>query len=148
MPGRVTFKRVSIGAALLASTILVTACAGADHTWRGEFDARLEGVSTAIEEKLPELGPSSSEDELVRAGLALGPRLEFKGELIEKLNPPDGCEEVQEEGRRKATGVALSVYDLYKNLTPYLHRELSKGLERTIAELKTVEREAADCATG
>lgn len=148
MPGRVKFKRASIVAALLAATVLVTACAGADHTWRGEFDARLEGVSAAIEEKLPELSPGSSEEEVVRAGIELGPKLEFKRELIEKLNPPDGCEAVQEEGAKKVSGTALSVYQLYKNLDPYLHRRLTANLEGVISELEALESEAARCATG
>jgi hypothetical protein len=61
------------------------------------------------------------------------------------MSPPGGCEAVQEEGRRKVGGTAEFSYDLYKNLTPYLHRKLPRPLEEKIEELKSVEREAGRC---
>jgi hypothetical protein len=144
MPGRRT--KPTFAAAALVVALLIAGCAGTEnHTWQGEFTERLEGASAAIEARLPELQPESSYDELFKAGIRLGQELEFKGELITKLNPPGGCEVVQEGGQRKVTGTAQFTYDLYKNLTPYLHRELSKDLETRIAELEAVEREAAHC---
>ena len=46
--------------------------------------------------------------------------LASKAELIRDLNPPAGCEEVQEKGRRAVDGMARFTFDVVRNLTPYL----------------------------
>ena len=148
MPGRATLKLASIVVPLIAAAILASGCASADHSWRGEFDARLEGASKAIEEEIGEFSPDSSDRQLADAGFVLGGPLEFKSELIRDLDPPKGCEEVQEEGRRKVGGLGAFSYDIFENLTPKLKRELPRPLEEAIAEYKVLEREAANCATG
>src|ERR1700761_6307940 len=112
MPGRAELKRAGVLVALVAVAFAVAACASADHSWRGEFDARLEGASAAIEERLPELTPHSTEIELLTASQELAHTLAFKDELIEKLDPPGSCEEVQEEGRRTVGGAAQFYYQL------------------------------------
>ena len=147
MPSRRT--RFSFAALAVVGTLLVAGCGGGTkhHTWQGEFNERLEGASAAIEEKLGELRSSSSEGEILEAGTRLGQKLEFKAELIEKMSPPGGCEAVQEEGRRKVGGAAEVTYNLYKDLTPTLHRKLPRPLEEEIAGLKSVEREAGHCET-
>jgi hypothetical protein len=39
------FKRAGLAALLIGVPVGVTGCASADHSWRGEFGARLEGAS-------------------------------------------------------------------------------------------------------
>jgi hypothetical protein len=148
MPVGVMLKRAATAALVVAATIAVSGCASADHSWRGEFDARLEGASAAIEEHLGALGSKSTEIELFRASQGLGHELAFKSELIKGLDPPDGCEVVQEEGLRNVGGLAEFSYDLPKNLTPELHRALPHPFEEAIAEYKELEREAESCASG
>jgi hypothetical protein len=144
MPGRRT--KLTFAAAALIVALLVAGCGGTkNHTWQGEFTERLEGASAAIEEKLSELQSTSSEGEIFEAVTRLGRKLEFKAELIDKMSPPGGCEAVQEEGVRKVGGAAERIYNLYKNLTPHLHRKLPQPLEEEIAELGSVEREAGHC---
>src|ERR1700761_1651398 len=141
MPGRP--PKLTFAVAAVVGALLVAGCAHTEHhTWQGEFTERLEGASTAIEEKLGELRSSSSGGEILEAGVRLGRTLEFKAELINKMSPPGGCEAVQEEGGRKVGGAADFTYNLYKNLTPYLHRKLPRPLEEEIAGLRSVEHEA------
>jgi hypothetical protein len=144
MPGRRT--KLTFAAALIVA-LLAAGCGGGTkhHTWQGEFTERLEGATAAVEERLPELQSTSSEGEILEAVTRLGRKLEFKAELIDKLSPPGGCEAVQEEGVRKVGGAAERIYNLYKNLTPYLHRKLPQPLEEEIQELGSVEREAGHC---
>jgi hypothetical protein len=71
MPGRATSKRAGAILLLLAALIGVTACASTDHSWRGEFDARLEGASAAIKETSAEWSPAITTDELLRTSIGL-----------------------------------------------------------------------------
>jgi hypothetical protein len=145
MPGgrpRLTF----FAAAAVVGALLVTGCAATEHhTWQGEFTERLEGASAAIEAKLPEMRSGEREDELFRAGSELGRTLESKYELIEKLDPPEGCEAVEQGGRGAIGGTAELSRDLFMNLTPYLRRHLHRDIEERLTEMKGVEHEAAHC---
>jgi hypothetical protein len=80
-----------------------------------------------------------------QAGIELGRKLEFRRELIEELNPPAACEEVQEAGAKKVSGLAQKTYDLYKNLTPFLRRQLPRILKEEIAGIGKIEHEAESC---
>jgi hypothetical protein len=125
--------------------LIAAACASEDHSWRGEFDARLEGAAAAIEEETANIDPRSKPDEIIALEDELGRPLEFKSELIGRLHPPAGCEEVQERGRRAVGGTAQLSATLYKNLTPYLQRKLPAPFEEALATLEEIEREAATC---
>jgi hypothetical protein len=140
------FKRAGIAGLLIGVAVVVTACASADHSWRGEFDARLEGASAAMEETLAQTRPNMSEIELAETFYPLGRELLFKSELIDKLDPPKGCETVQEEGRRRVSSASLFASQLLKNLTPYLKRHLPGDVRETIADLKALEAKSESCA--
>jgi hypothetical protein len=146
MPGGGMLKRARIVALPIGVAIVVTACASADHSWRGEFDARLEGASTAIEERLPELRSDSTQSELFTASQDLAHELAFKAELIQKLDPPKGCEQVQEEGRRAVGGIAQFDYELLKNLTPYLQEHLRGDVRGQVVELRLIQAKSKVCA--
>lgn len=139
-------RSAGIFLSLVAIAIAVAGCAGADHSWRGEFDARLEGAEAAIEAGLPELRPDSTEGELFTASQRLAHDLAFKEELIRKLDPPDGCEKVQEEGRRTVGASAQFDYELLKNLTPYLKAHLRQDLREQIADLRLIRTKSMTCA--
>src|ERR1700729_892268 len=98
MPGRRT--KLTFAAALIAA-LLAAGCGGGTkhHTGQGEFTERLEGASAAVEERLPELQPSAGEKTMFIAGLELGRTPWFKKELIAELEPPPGCELVQQKGK-------------------------------------------------
>jgi hypothetical protein len=146
MPGRAKLKRAGIVLPLIAAAILVTGCASTDHSWRGEFDARLEGASAAIEARLGELQSGSTEGEMFTASQSLAHTLTFKAELIKKLDPPVGCEEVQEGGRRTVDSTAVISYTLLMDLTPELQRKLPGPFEERIAELGKIEAKSKTCA--
>jgi hypothetical protein len=146
MPGRPPKLTFALAAVVVA--LLVAGCGGTEnHTWQGEFTERLEGASEAVEEKLPEL-QSTSEIELFRAGMELGRTLEFKDELIAELDPPAGCELVQQKGKAEVFGLASLGGGLFKNMTPELKRRLPATFEESVEELEKLEREAAHCETG
>jgi hypothetical protein len=147
MPGGVRMKRAAILAPLVGAIVLLTACASTDHSWRGELDARLEGASAAIEETTPKWTPAITTDELLRTSIGLARRLEFKSELIAKLDPPKGCAAVEEAASRKVSGLAQKSYALEKNMTPYLQRHYRGDFEGEIAALEELEHEAAHCET-
>lgn len=146
MPGRAKFKRAGFAAILNGVALVAFACGGADHSWRGEFDARLEGAAGAIEASLPELRPGSTERELFAGSQRLAHELAFKSELIGKLNPPDGCEEVQEEGWRTVGGSAQFAYNLLKNLTPDLEEHLRQDLREQVTDLEQIRAKSMTCA--
>src|ERR1700761_5034806 len=147
MPGRrtkLTFVAIAVVGALLA-----TGCAGTeDHTWQGEFTERLEGASAAVEERLPELQPSAGEKQMFIAGYELGRTLEFKFALIKELDPPAGCEELQQKGMGVVGRMAALGGDLFKDMTPELERDLPAPFEEDIKRIEELEPEAAHCATG
>jgi hypothetical protein len=147
MPGRARLKRAGTVLLLIATTICVAACASSDHSWRGEFDTRLEGASAAIEETTPKWTPGITTDELLRTSIGLARRLEFKRELIANLDPPEGCEALEEAAVKKVSGLAQHSYDLEKNMTPYLRRRYRADFEGEVAILEELEREAAHCET-
>src|ERR1700735_1224935 len=113
MPRRRTHP--TFAAVAVVGVLLVTGCGGPkNHTWQREFPERLEGSKALVEETAGELRPSSSDTQVFQAGIELGRKLEFRRELIEELNPPAACEEVQEAGAKKLSGLAQKTYDLYK----------------------------------
>jgi hypothetical protein len=134
--------------ASVAVAINVSGCAGADHTWRGEFDARLEGASAAVKRYLPELQSTSGEEELFFAGMELGRTLWFKTQLVAALEPPEGCELVQRKGKSEVYGLAELAAGLFKDTTPELKRALPVPFEVGVEKLDKFQREAAHCATG
>jgi hypothetical protein len=79
--------------------------------------------------------------------LRLGYTLEFKAELTEKLDPPEGCEAVQ-KGNSAVHGLASFTYDVPKNLTPTLQKNLPELIKERIAGLEELEGEAESCASG
>jgi hypothetical protein len=141
-------KHVGVVLLLVAAPIIAAGCGGGDQSWRTEFDARLTGASAEIEEKLGDLTPGSTESAMFRATEELAGELDTEAELVESLDPPDACEEVQEEGMRKLTGTAQFSAELLKNLTPYLRRRLPGPFRERIAEYKLLEHEAARCESG
>ncbi len=124
---------------------VLTACASADHTWRGEFDARLEGAAATVEEARAEVHPHMSPDEYATLFWPLGKTLFFKSELIEHLDPPPGCEAVQVKGKAAVYLAGSLLGSLFENLTPQAERDLPRNLEETLALFEKREREAATC---
>ena len=139
-------KLTSVAAAAILIALLVAGCGGS--TWRREFTERLEGASAAVEERLPELQPSAGRKKMFIAGLELGRTLEFKQRLIKELDPPAGCEELQQKGMGMVGRMAGLGGDLFKDMTPELERDLPAPFEEDIERIEEFEREAAHCPTG
>ncbi len=132
---------------LLMAAIAVSSCAaGTEHSWHGEFTARLEGAAGSIEEALDAMHPDMSGFDYLQIFPKLSERQEFKDALIKELDPPGGCEEVQEKGEQAIKRSGGLSRGLPQNLTPLLVRKLPSLLEEEIAELKTIEGEAKTCA--
>jgi hypothetical protein len=146
MSGRAGLKRAAAMLLAVGAIGLMAGCAGADHSWRGEFDARLEGATAAIEADLGKFQPDSPQDELFRTTFELASPLEFKGNLIQELHPPADCEAVEEKGWRGVDEMATLSADVFKDLTPELQRSLPRLYEEAIAEYKELEHEAETCA--
>lgn len=146
MPGRRT--NLTFAAAAVVGALLVSGCAGTEHhTWQGEFTERLEGASAAVEARLPELQPSAGRNRMDVAGIELARTLGFKDGLIAELDPPAGCEEVQQKGKSEVFGLAELGGDLFKDMTPELERVLPAPFEEGVEKLEAFEREAEGCAT-
>ena len=146
MPGRRTKLTFAVIAATVIGALLVAGCGRAEgHSWQAEFTERLESSTAVIEEASPDLRPSSSEVQVLRAGTKLGEELEQRRESVEGLVPPAACEAVQEAGAKKLGGVAEKTYNFYKNLTPFLHRHLPRILKEEIAGIGKIEHEAESC---
>jgi hypothetical protein len=139
-------RRAGVVTALLAAAVVIVGCASTGHTWQDEFTARLEGASGSIEEARAEVHPQMSFEEDFATFLPLGRTIEFKSELIDELDPPDGCEEVQEKGEHAVGGFASFGYDIPKNLTPELEHHIPSIMEEEIAKLEGIEAEAGTCA--
>jgi hypothetical protein len=146
MPGRARFKRAGFVVFLIGMAIIVAACASADHSWQGEFDARLEGAARTIEGALEEAKPGMSPGEYMTTFGPAGNSLFFKSQLVKELDPPPGCEAVQVKGKAAVYGAAERIGGAFKNLTPRLERNFSATLEEQLALLEKREREAATCA--
>ena len=138
-------RRAAVAVVAVAATTLASGCASADHSWRGDFVARLEGASAAMAEAVGEFSPDAKYPEISRAGYRLGHTLQFKHELIRKLDPPAGCLTVQKEGQEEVISVGEDFYFLYKNLTPELQRKLPEILEEGTTNLERIEQEAETC---
>jgi hypothetical protein len=146
MPRRRT--KLTFAAIAVVGTLLVAGCGGAtkNHTWQGEFTERLAGSIAVIEEASGELQPSSSLTQVFRAGIGLGYKLELRRELVEGLDPPAACEAVQEAGAKKLIEATGTTDNFVKNLTPLLHRDISRILKEEVAAIEKIEREAESCA--
>lgn len=142
----------SVKLALLAGLIVVgsviSGCGSA--RWNEEFVARLEGVSAAIEEAhnafIPKAYVEDQEHDF-RVVANLGRELLFKGALIEKLQPPAGCVEIQEKSLHTigSLGRAYSDYNFEKSATPYLIQHTPADLEREVSALSRLISEAEGC---
>jgi hypothetical protein len=144
MPGRRTKLTFVVVAAVGA--LLVAGCGRAEgHSWQAEFTERLESSTAVIEEASPDLRPSSSEMQVLRASTELGQELEQRRDSVEGLVPPAACEAVQEAGAKKLSGAAETTYNFGKNLTPTLHRRLPRILKEEIAAIGKIEHEAEAC---
>ncbi len=147
MPGRRT-KLTSAAVALIVA-LLVAGCGSTEnHTWQGEFTERLEGATAAVEDRLPELQPSAGEKKMFITGLEIGRTVGFKFELVKELDPPPGCEELQQKGMGMVGRMADLGGDLFKDMTPELERDLPALFEEDIKRIEEFEPEAAHCATG
>jgi hypothetical protein len=140
-------RRVAVVASAVLAALIATGCASADHTWRGEFTARLEGASAVVEEVREELR-SHSPEELLTTFERMGEALSFKAELVKKLKPPAGCEAVQVRGKSAVTGAANLVGGYIKDFGPDPGGRFPVALEEQLALLEKGEREAAHCETG
>lgn len=142
--------------ALAALAVVVCGCAPtADHSWKGEFDARLDGAKAVVEEAEQEGNPGQAEQEgnsrrPTREYLAntyrLGLRLEHDYLLIDELSSPTSCEAVEVKGKDAVRGDAVLLVDLLENLTPRLKYHLVEILEDEVATIEKREREAETCA--
>lgn len=145
MPGRAIFKRARFAVLLFGAAVIVAGC-GADHSWQGEFDARLEGASTSVEEALTRLGPDATKDEEFRDYASLGRELRYKGALIEGLDAPPDCADVQTKGldHVKRTGlVAAEVHG--PDYPTRLLKADRVSLEGEVRVLARIEWEAETC---
>jgi hypothetical protein len=145
MPGGAKLKRALIPTLAVAAAIVASGCASADHSWRGEFDARLEGVSRVIEEALARTHLGMGDTEIFEIYYRLGETTEFKSELVKELDPPKGCEQVQEKGEHAVGGFPSFAYGVPKNLTPELEHHLPTLLEEAVERLEDFKREAETC---
>jgi hypothetical protein len=146
MPRRRTLLTFAAIAATVIGALLVAGCGRAEgHSWQAEFTERLESSTAVIEEASPDLRPSSSKVQVLRASKELGQQLEQRRESVEGLVPPAACEAVQEAGAKKLSGLAEATYSFGKNLTPFLHRRLPRILKEEIAAIGKIEQEAETC---
>ena len=146
MPGRAMFKRAGFAALLIGVAIIVAACGGADHSWRGEFDARLEGAGASVEAALTKVGPGATKDEEFQAYASLGRELRYKAELIEGLDAPPGCAEVQPKGLDHVKSSGHSAGEAHG--PDYPNRLLKAdrvSLEDEIDVLARIEQDAETC---
>jgi hypothetical protein len=147
MPDRRT-KLTFVAAAVVGALLLAGCGRTENHTWQGEFSERLEGASAAVEARLPELQPSAGLKKMFIAGLEIGRTVGFKLALVKELDPPAGCEELQQKGMGRVGRMAALGDDLFKDMTPELERDLPAPFEEDIERIEEFEREAAHCATG
>jgi hypothetical protein len=129
-------------------SIVATACSSVGHTWQDEFSARLEGAAVAIEEARAEVRDGTNDAGSPEVFHPLGRVLESKGDLIEDLDPPAGCEKLEEEGFRRVYGFAGGSRRLPMDMTPQLEENLPRILEGEVAALKQLAAEAETCAAG
>jgi hypothetical protein len=87
-----------------------------------------------------------TELELAEAFYPLGRELAFKSALVDKLNPPAGCETVQEKGVKSIGSSGLFAAQLQKNLTPFLQKHLPRDVREQIATLRQLEAKSRTCA--
>jgi hypothetical protein len=136
----------------LASIALVAAfagCASVGHTWQDEFTARLEGAGTSVEATLTEVGSDASKAEDFQEYVNLGRELEHDGDLLEGLDPPRGCTEVQVKGFDHIESSGHSASEVHG---PDYPKRLLKAdrvsFDNEVRVLARLEREAGTCASG
>jgi hypothetical protein len=123
----------------------VAGCASENHTWQGEFDARLEGATGTLEEAIDEANPQMSPGEYFTTFRRPANKLFFKSQLIKNLDPPVGCEALQVKGGAAVYGAAERLGTAFKDLTPMMERDFRAGLEAELARMEKLEREAGSC---
>ncbi len=134
---------------LLVAAGVATGCAS--PPWSTEFIARLEGASASLEEASDDFSRNPEEEAHDSRVMAdLGRELLFKGALIEKLDPPAACEEVQEKGMDHVRSSGNAYYsfqgfEFARNATPYLFKHMPANLEREVAILARIITEAEAC---
>ena len=144
MPARRAKLTFVVAAAVGA--LLVAGCGRAEgHSWQAEFTERLESSTAVIEEASPDLRPSSSEMQVLRASTELGQELEQRRDSVEGLVPPAACEAVQEAGAKELNQRADDTLRHFKDGTPTLLRRLPRILKEEIAAIGKIEHEAEAC---
>jgi hypothetical protein len=138
-------RRAGVVLAVLAAAAFAAGCASADHSWQGEFDARLEGAARTVEEAREAWSPRMRPDEYMTVFWPYGKSLFFKAELIAELDPPKGCEALQVKGKAAVYVDSQMVGGAFKNLTPQVEQDFATTLEDAVALLERREREAATC---
>jgi hypothetical protein len=140
-------RRAGVVLGLVAVVAAISGCASEDHTWQGEFDARLEGASRTVEEAREIWSPQMAPSEYLTVLGPLGQTLFFKSELVKELDPPEGCEALQVKGKAAVYQASQLVGAAFNNMTPQLERYFGRALDETVALLERREREAKTCAT-
>ena len=139
--------RLVLACSVLVLALVLVACGGSQHEWEGEFTARLEGASASIEKALETTGAGEAKSHDFVAFTDLSRELEFKGELIERLQAPSGCSSVQEKGldNVRSFGLGMDGIGDPKNFTPVLFTSARYAMTETIAKLERIAREAETC---
>jgi hypothetical protein len=140
-------RRAGVVLASIALAATIAGCVSVGHTWQDEFTARLEGAGASVEEALTEVGSGTSKAEDFQGYANLGRELGHEGELLEGLDPPRGCTEVQVKGfdHIKSSGHFASEV----RAPDYPERLLKAdrvSLENELRVLARLEREAQSCA--
>jgi hypothetical protein len=139
-------KRTAVVLLAIVSTAFAAGCASADHSWRGELDARLEAASMSIEKTLTEVGPGATKPEDFRSYENLGRELTYKAELIEGLDPPQRCARVQLKGLDHVKSSGHKYSQVGPPDFPWkLLRAGRVGLADDAQDLARIEREAETC---
>jgi hypothetical protein len=138
-------RRAGVVLLLIAVSVVAVGCASTGHTWEDEFTARLEGSAGSIADAREGVRTGTSDSGYPEIFLPLSRTLAFKAELIEKLDPPDGCQGVQEEGQGWLGGFAGTSAVIPRSMTPQLEKNLPRLLEEEIKALEAIAAEAETC---
>jgi hypothetical protein len=141
-------RRAGVVLALLAVTVVAAGCASTGHTWQDEFTARLEGADTSVKETLEEVGSDATKAEDFQSYVNLGRELRHEGELLEGLEPPRRCTEVQVKGFDHIESSGLFASEIHGPDYPERLLKADRvSLENEVRVLARLRREAETCAT-
>lgn len=133
---------------VLAVGLALVGCASTGHTWEDEFTARLEGADTSVKETLDEVGSDATKAEDFQSYVNLGRELRHEGELVEDLDPPRGCTEVQVKGYDHMKSSGLLASEVHGPDYPERLLKADRvSLENESRVLARLGREAETCAT-